>query len=256
MVRSIMQSTGNNAVRVINQPDNVVPVLSLCFDGFIHQTMTLNGLQAEIAAHRFPFARGRATIVLEKLKPKQAEKSHPTLSIHTIRRCIPSAQKHHHPTAHASDSRFPVYAEARRPLQRVRVPPSRSPPMAFAAAVPASAAPCPSERNVARSTSCHLLNRTRAQQQRLGAAIDTLLLHPFQGSDRCIHAFSLTVYIFENVYLREFDIAKNEEAIAIQPNLSERCFDNMATAWRVSPFPQGSYRWRQSFAPIPLSVAG
>jgi hypothetical protein len=32
-------------------------------------------------------------------------------------------------------------------------------------------------------------------------------------------------------------IAKNEEAVAIQPNFPE-CFNNMANAWRVRPFSQ------------------
>jgi hypothetical protein len=57
-------------------------------------------------------------------------------------------------------------------------------------------------------------------------------------------------------------IAKNEEAIAIKPNFPE-CFDNMANAWRVSPFPRESigvdnmrYSFFHALLFVLLSVAG
>ncbi|TKW18460.1 hypothetical protein SEVIR_5G432200v4 [Setaria viridis] len=98
--------------------------------------------------------------------------------------------------------------------------------------------------------------------QQLGAAIDALLLNPLQvdegtrleiaqqsynaGDYRAALEQSNAVYrenprrlenllLLGAVYyqLREFDmcIAKNEEAVAIQPNFPE-CFNNMANAWR------------------------
>ncbi|TVU36063.1 hypothetical protein EJB05_17976 [Eragrostis curvula] len=100
------------------------------------------------------------------------------------------------------------------------------------------------------------------QQLGLGGAIDTLLLNPFQvdegtlleiaqqrynagdyrvALEHCNALYAENPRNLENLLLlgavyyqlREFDmcIAKNEEAIAIQPNFPE-CFDNMANAWR------------------------
>ncbi|CAD6228530.1 unnamed protein product [Miscanthus lutarioriparius] len=93
-------------------------------------------------------------------------------------------------------------------------------------------------------------------QQQLGAAIDALILNQLQvdertrlditqqsynaGDFRAALEHSNAIYrenllLLGAVYfqLREFDmcIAKNEEAVAIQPNFPE-CFNNMANAWR------------------------
>ncbi|KAK3162826.1 hypothetical protein QOZ80_1BG0094300 [Eleusine coracana subsp. coracana] len=98
--------------------------------------------------------------------------------------------------------------------------------------------------------------------QQLGPAIDTLLLDPFQvdedarleiarqrynaGDYRAALEHSNALYMenprhLENLLLlgavyyqlREFDmcIARNEEAVAIQPDFPE-CFDNMGNAWK------------------------